>query len=52
MAQSIAANQPHRASGELAYHVLDAMLAFDESSEQKSVIELSSHVARPQAWTI
>jgi predicted dehydrogenase len=52
MAQSIAANQPHRASGELAYHVLDAMLAFDESSEQKSVIELSSHVTRPQAWTI
>jgi predicted dehydrogenase len=42
MARGIMTNQPHRASGELAYHVLDAMLAFEESSLQSKFIELST----------
>lgn len=40
MARGIMTNQPHRASGELAYHILDAMLAFEESALEKKFIEL------------
>lgn len=50
MARSIGANLPHRASGQLAYHVLDAMLAFEESSTQNKFIELQSTIDRPDAW--
>jgi predicted dehydrogenase len=50
MARSIKANEPHRASGQLAYHILDAMLAFEESSTQNEFIELSSKIYRPEAW--
>ncbi|WP_281888432.1 Gfo/Idh/MocA family protein [Paenibacillus sp. YYML68] len=34
MAQAIMQGRPHRASGELAYHVLDAMHGFHDASEQ------------------
>ena len=51
MARSIVSNQPHRASGALAYHVLDAMLAIEESSQKNQYIELSSQIIRPEAWT-
>ena len=33
MAQAIRANRPHRASGELAFHVLEVMEAFQTSSD-------------------
>lgn len=52
MARSIRENTPHRASGNLAYHILDAMQAFDESSEQGKHIVLESHVSRPEALPI
>lgn len=42
MARSIAAGVPHRANGELAYHVLDIMLAAEESVESARPVELTS----------
>ena len=44
MARSIRANAPHRASGQLAYHVLDAMEAFGDSAESGRHIQLTSTV--------
>ncbi|EFH80563.1 Gfo/Idh/MocA family protein [Ktedonobacter racemifer] len=38
---------PHRASGELAYHVLDIMQAIHDSSNEGKHIELSSQCERP-----
>ena len=49
MAQAILNNRPHRASGALAYHVLEVMHAFDKSSESGRTIEIESSVARPAA---
>ncbi len=49
MAHAIATNCPHRASGELANHVLDVMLAFDESSIEHQFIQMRSHIDRPDA---
>ncbi len=48
MIQAIREGRPHRASGELAYHVLDAMLAFNESSECGQHLLLESRCERPQ----
>ncbi|NQU40750.1 MAG: Gfo/Idh/MocA family oxidoreductase [Lentisphaerae bacterium] len=47
MAAAIAANRPHRASGELAYHVLDIMHGFHDASEQGKHIALESTCGRP-----
>jgi predicted dehydrogenase len=47
MAHSIASGQPHRASGELANHVLDAMHAFDESSKAGRHVLLSTTTPQP-----
>ena len=47
MAAAITANRPHRASGELAYHVLDIMHAFHDASDQGKHIELESSCTRP-----
>ncbi|GAG46972.1 unnamed protein product, partial [marine sediment metagenome] len=43
----IACGRPHRASGELAYHVLHIMQAFEESSETGRHIEITSRCSRP-----
>jgi predicted dehydrogenase len=48
MAQAIATDRPHRASGELAFHVLEVMDAVLRSSAEARVIEISSTVARPE----
>jgi predicted dehydrogenase len=48
MAYAILNERPHRASGEFAYHVLDAMLAFDEASERGQAVELTSAVNSPE----
>lgn len=48
MARGIVTDRPHRASGELAFHVLDLMEAFDEASDSGNHIEISSRVERPQ----
>lgn len=48
MARAIETGRPHRASGELAFHVLEAMDAIVRSSAEKRVVELTSTVARPE----
>ncbi|TDV39728.1 Gfo/Idh/MocA family protein [Actinophytocola oryzae] len=49
LARAIRAGEPERASGELAYHVLDAMLAIDESitSGERVVVESTVVVPPP-----
>lgn len=49
MAYALRTGRPHRASGELAYHVLDIMHAFHEASEKGVHIELESTCSRPAA---
>lgn len=49
MATAIAAGTPHRASGELAFHVLDIMESILAASASGQVVELSSTVERPRA---
>ncbi|MGI6209387.1 MAG: Gfo/Idh/MocA family protein [Anaerolineae bacterium] len=48
MAYALRNGRPHRASGDLAYHVLDIMQAFHESSDQGRHIEIQSTVERPE----
>lgn len=47
MANAIQSGRPHRACGELAYHVLDTMCAIHEAADQGRRIDLSSTCARP-----
>lgn len=49
MARAILAGEDHLASGSLAYHVLDAMLAFDDSSARDAHVVLESTTPRPAA---
>lgn len=48
MALAIQENRPTRASGELAYHVLDVMHAVMESSEQGRRIDITSRFPQPE----
>lgn len=48
LAHAIHENRGHRASGELAYHVLDVMQAFDEASESGQHIDIGSRVMHPE----
>jgi hypothetical protein len=47
LAEGIRSGRPHRASGELGYHVLDAMLAIGEAGATGRRIEVASRVDRP-----
>jgi len=49
MAAAIRKNRPHRASGELAYHVLEVMLAFQTSSDSGRAVKIESRPERPAA---
>lgn len=49
MAYAIQSGRPHRASGDLAFHVLDIMQALDESAEQGRHIEIESALDQPAA---
>ena len=49
MAYGLLYDRPHRASGALAYHVLDVMEAFEDASQQGRHIALSSQIERPAA---
>ena len=49
MAQAIRSGRPHRASGGLAFHVLEVMEAFQRSSEEGRAIAISSRPPRPAA---
>ncbi len=50
MAKGIVDKRPHRCSGELAFHALDAMLAFEESAKSRRHIILKSGCAQPAAF--
>ncbi len=49
MANAIRSGRPHRASGELALHVLDAMEAAADASATGRAVKLSTTCARPAA---
>jgi len=49
MAEAIKTGRPHRANGEMAYHVLDLMHGFHNAASQGKHIELQSTCARPAA---
>jgi len=47
LAHAIRSGRPHRASGELAYHVLEVMEAFQTSSERGTHVAIESRPERP-----
>jgi len=47
MAYALRSGRPHRASGDLAYHVLDIMHAFHQASREGKHVELTSTCSRP-----
>jgi predicted dehydrogenase len=47
MAHAIVSNRPHRASGDLALHVLEVMEAFETSSKSGRVVDITTPVTRP-----
>lgn len=52
MACSILTGRPYRASGHLAYHVLEIMHAFEASSASCQFIEIESRPERPAALPV
>ncbi|NYE96231.1 putative dehydrogenase [Psychromicrobium silvestre] len=54
LARSLRADQPHRATGAQAYHVVDAMVAIAESAERGEFVRLNSTAPRtealPEGW--
>ena len=47
MAYAILGGRPHRASGELALHVLEVMEAFETASRSGALVRIRSRVERP-----
>jgi len=52
MAQSILTGEKHRANGELAYHVLEAMHGFHDSSTNGAYYQMESTCERPKPLNI
>jgi predicted dehydrogenase len=54
MARAIRAGRPHRAQGELAFHILDTMASISESIDTRAFVEVESSVAQipalPEDW--
>lgn len=48
IARAIRAGRPHRASPELAYHVLDSMVSITESLERKAFVSIESTCERAE----
>jgi predicted dehydrogenase len=48
LARAIETGRPHRASGELAFHVLDIMESILRAGRENATIELTSTVERPE----
>jgi predicted dehydrogenase len=48
MAYALRSGRPHRANGEMAYHVLDLMHAFHQASQEGRHVELTSTCSRPK----
>ena len=49
MAEAIRENRPHRANGDMAFHVLDLMQSFEEASISGKHIEIQSRCEQPEA---
>ena len=49
MVRGIRSGQPHRASGEIGLHVLEVMLAIEESTRTGETIEIASRITQPAA---
>lgn len=47
MAHAVRSGRPHRASGDLAFHVLEVMEAFQRSSDSGTHIEIATRPERP-----
>ena len=52
MAEAIRTGRAHRASGELAYHVLDLMHAFHDASASDHHIQMQSTCTQPEALPV
>jgi predicted dehydrogenase len=52
MAQAIRQGRPHRASGALAFHVLEVMEAFQKSSDLGAAVAIASVPERPQPMPV
>lgn len=50
MAEAITRGRPHRANGEMAFHVLDIMHAVHDASREGRHVELTSTMQRPPAF--
>jgi hypothetical protein len=48
MAHAIATDRPHRASGDLAFHVLEVMEAVATAGREHTVVDVRSRVDRPE----
>lgn len=48
MAYAIGSGRPHRASGELAYHVLEVMSAFETASKTEQYVRIESRPEQPR----
>jgi len=51
MAEAIQSGRPHRANEKLAYHVLDILHAFHDSSERSVYLHLASSCERPAPFS-
>jgi predicted dehydrogenase len=47
MAYGLVYDRPHRVNGDLAYHVLDVMAAFDDASKSNAHVQIESTCERP-----
>ena len=47
MAHAIETGRPHRASGELAYHVLEVLTSLERSHDEGVAVEIASRCSRP-----
>jgi predicted dehydrogenase len=52
MAQALQGGRPHRCSGELAYHVLEIMHAYEKSSNEGKTINLESTCDQPAPFPL
>ena len=52
MVRAIRNNRPHRVSGDVAYHALEVMLAFDRSSQTGTHVEIANQVERPAPFPV
>lgn len=48
MASALLSGRPHRAQGDMAYHVLDVLLSLSESARDNRVVEVTSTCTRPE----